>query len=801
VLHFRSCIALLFIANLAHAEPTVTEVSVDPPTVELRGAEARQTILIHGKRTDGTLVDLTHSASFKTDDASIMSVNDTTIRPLKDGSTKIVVQVSGKTLNVPVRVREMSKAKVYHFENDIIPLFSRFGCNTSGCHGKAEGQNGFKLSVFGSDVDADYASLVKEARGRRLFAAAPERSILLMKAAGQLPHGGGIRIPTTSDAYETIRGWIANGAPKGNSKAPIVARVRIEPTERTLALNAGQQLRVTAHYTDGRELDVTHIARFQSNSDDIAKVSANGYVQTTDVPGEATIMAAFMNETAVFRALVPRVGKIEFPKLPENNFIDPLVDAKLCKLNIVPSGGIDDATFMRRAYLDVIGMLPTAAEVRKYLADSAPDKRAKLIETLLERTEYAEYWALKWADLLRVERAALGHQGAYAYYRWIRDSVAKNVPLDRFVRELVTAEGPLEDSPAGYFYKAITKPGDVANTFTQVFLGVRITCAECHHHPSDRWAQSDYYGMIAFFTPMRMQKLGNGDALTTQGDSTSKHLRTGETVFAAALGQKATAGKGDVRTELADWMTSPKNPFFARNAVNRLWAHFMGRGLVDPVDDVRATNPPSNVELLDALAAKFIELKYDTKAMIRIIAASRVYQTSTKTNETNERDQQNYSRFYFKRPEAEVLLDMVSDVTGVPEKFLGMPAGTRAIQLWDSKVRHDFLKQFGRPMRVTACECERVGEPTTAQILHLMNGDTINHKLRHEDGHIARWCRQYKDDMQLLDEIYLTFASRLPTDNERKFVKEYLTKMNNRREAFEDVAWALLNTKEFMFNH
>lgn len=794
---FLGCFVVL---SVLRAQSPVVDVTVDPPTIDLRGPEARQTLLVQGKR-DGLLVDLTHTATFTSTQPTIANIVGNTVHAVADGRTAIRVQIAGQTIDVPVQVRERQQVRSYHFENDIEPLFGRYGCNSSGCHGKAEGQNGFKLSVFGSDVEADYAALVKEARGRRLFNAAPEKSLFLMKASGQLPHGGGIRIPASSEAYATIRGWIAAGAPLGPTTAPVVTAVRVEPRERTMAMAAGQQLRVTATYSDGRAVDVTHIARFQSNNDELAKVTATGFVQTTDMPGEATVMAAFMNETAVMRVFVPRPGKVDFPQLPTRNFIDPLVDAKLRKLNVVPNGLADDATYLRRVYLDLVGQLPTSAEARRFLADADPGKRAKLVEVLLERPEYADLWALRWADLLRVERSILGHQGAYAYYRWIRDAVAKNVPLDRFARDLITAEGPLEDQPAGYFYKAITKPGDMANTFTQVFLGVRITCAECHHHPSDRWTQNDYYGMTAFFTPVRLQKVGPLESVVAQGDATAKHLRTGLPVAAMALGQSATTGPGDVRPHLAEWLTDAKNPYFARNAVNRLWAYLMGRGLIDPVDDVRSSNPPSNSELLDALAAKFVELKYDTKALLRLIVAARVYQASSKPNDTNLRDTHNYSRFYLKRPQAEVLLDMVSDATGVPEKFLGFPAGTRAVQVWDSKIRHDFLKQFGRPMRTTACECERVSEPTTAQILHLMNGDTVTHKLRHDDGHVVRWLRAYTDDRQLTEELFLAFLSRLPTNDEWKQIEAHVKKINNRREAFEDVAWALLNSKEFLFNH
>jgi hypothetical protein len=509
-----------------------------------------------------------------------------------------------------------------------------------------------------------------------------------------------------------------------------------------------------------------------------------------------------MNQVGVFRVLVPRAETVSLPRLAEHNFIDPLVDAKLRKLNILPSGPADDAEFLRRVYLDVIGTPPTPDEVRRFLADPHADKRSKIIDSLLERPEYADYWALKWSDVLRVDRQALGSQAAYAYYRWVRRSVAENRPFDRLARELVTAEGPLDEVPAAAFYKVVPKPGDAANTLAQVFLGVRVACAECHHHPFDRWGQADYYGLAAFFAPVSVRKVGAGEAVVAQGESTARHPRSGATVAATPLGGKPIPDtKGDRRAALAAWMTAADNPYFARNVVNRLWAHFLGRGLVEPVDDVRSTNPPTNPELLTALADQFVRSKYDLKGMVRLICNSRVYQASSAPNETNTRDDQNYSRALFKRPDAEVLLDMVTAATGVPEKFDGMPAGTRAIQVWDSKVRHYFLKQFGRPSRTSACECERTGEPNIAQVLHLLNSDFIQDRLRHDDGTIARLCRTHQDDQAILDEMWLTFLGRRANAAELTLALRHVRKATSRREGFEDVGWALLNTREFMFNH
>ncbi|MFL5339242.1 MAG: DUF1549 and DUF1553 domain-containing protein, partial [Gemmataceae bacterium] len=649
-----------------------------------------------------------------------------------------------------------AEPRSYHFENDIEPILSRYNCNSSGCHGKAEGQNGFKLSVFGYDPAADHAALVKEGRGRRVFPAAPEQSLLLLKASGRVAHGGGVRTPVGSEDYETLRGWIAAGAPVGDPKAPHVVAIRIEPAERVMPMHAGQQLQVMARFSDGREIDATRHAKFQGNNDGLALVNAAGYVTTLDAPGDVAVMASYLGQVAVFRVMVPIPKPLAASQArPRSNFIDQHVDRKLAKLNIAASGVCDDAEFLRRAYLDVIGTLPTPGEARRFLAKP---NRAKLVDELLGRPEFADYWALKWADLLRVDRQVLGHEKAYAFYKWIRDSLAANKPLDQFAREIITADGPLSEVGPAPFFKVAARPGEAASSLSQIFLGVRIACAECHHHPFDRWTQTDYFGMTAFFAPLHLQ----GELLlAADDDGVTVNPRTGEKVPAHVLGSSATATTpGDRRGALAEWMTSPANPYFARNLANRVWAHFLGRGLVEPVDDVRATNPPTNPELLDALAQHLVECHFDMRQLIRAITASRVYQTSSRPNATNERDEQNYSRALLKRLDAEVLLDMVCQTTGVPEKFRGQPEGSRAIQLWDSKVPHYFLRLFGRPERTSACACERTHEPGVPQVLHLLNSPEVHAKLGHATGTVARLMRQTADDRGLVEELYLTFASR-----------------------------------------
>jgi hypothetical protein len=696
-------------------------------------------------------------------------------------------------------------ARRFNFENDIVPILNRYGCNASGCHGKAEGQNGFKLSVFGFDPAADHAALTQESRGRRIVPVVPDQSLLLSKASGKVPHGGGIRLARNSDDYRTLRDWIVAGLPFGSADDPRVVSITVEPREQQLAMRGRQPLRVIGTFSDGRKEDVTRHSRFQSNHEGLGTVDESGLVTAGESPGEVAIMATYMGAVDVFRAIIPRPEKIEpYPALAAHNFIDPLVWQKLRKLNIAPSDLATDAEFLRRVSLDVIGTLPTADEARAFLNDTRPDKRTRLVDSLLQRPEYADFWALKWADVLRVDRQALGHKRAYDYYRWIRDSFADNKPYDQFCRELLTAAGPVSDAPAASFFKAVNQPGAMASTLSQVLLGVRIECAQCHHHPFDRWSQTDYFGMTAFFTQVQFKNSSRGETLLASADAATTHPRTGQRVFAFPLGSEPAKENvaGDRRQQLAAWMTSPDNPWFATNFVNRMWAHFAGRGLVEPVDDLRLTNSPSNSELLDALARHFVSSKYNVHDLIRTITASRVYQLSATPNETNASDDRNFSRAYFKPLAAEVMLDAVCQTTGVPEKFSGVPAGYRAIQLWDSQVAHYFLKLFGRPTRVTACECERSVEPSVAQVLHVLNSPELHAKLTHEAGRIARLAGSGADDAALIDELYLTAYSRFPTDTERQTVAEYLKSLSNtRRRAAEDILWSLMNTPEFLFNH
>ena len=698
-------------------------------------------------------------------------------------------------------------ARQLHFANDVVPIFSRFACNASGCHGKSEGQAGFRLSVFGFDPSADYVALTQESRGRRVLPAIPDKSLLLQKISGGMPHGGGVRILRGTDEYRLLRDWIASGMPVGREDAPRVVSIRVTPTEKVMAFKSTEKLKVTAVYSDGHEVDVTRHSRFQSNREPIASVDEDGLVTVQDVAGDVAIMAAYLDSTAIFTALVPRNEELPSGAFPAPiNEIDRRVDAKLTKLHIAPSPICDDATYLRRVSLDLIGRLPTPAEARSFLADARNDKRAHVVEALLKRPEFADYWALKWSDWLRVDRQALGHKGAYAYYKWIRDSFAANKPMDHFARELLEADGLVADHPAANFYKAAKDPGDAAAMLSQSLLGVRIECAKCHHHPFDRWSQDDYFGMQAFFVPLTFKNTPRGEMLLATRNDVTRHPRSGVSIFAHPLATPMPAAnpEGDRRRVLSDWLVAANNPFFARNIANRTWAHFTGRGVIEPVDDVRSTNPPSNPELLDALANELTSSKFDIRQLMRFITASRTYQASTSVNPSNQNDEQNYSRGLLRRLDAEVLLDAICDATGVPEKFDGVPAGSRAVQLWDSQVTNYFLTTTGRPIRTTVCECERVSSPTVAQVLHTLNSPNLESKFGHDAGRIVRLLRDHPgDDSAVVTEIYLAFFGRLPTDEERASAISHFSKAGpvQRQTAAEDLAWSLLNSLEFAFNH
>ena len=749
--------------------------------------------------------DLTRQVSYASADPSVAVVTPTgRVLPRGEGQTQIVIRHNELTHSVPVTVSRLTSPIPVSFRDDVIPILSKAGCNSGGCHGKAEGKNGFKLSVFGFDPAADFAALVSEGRGRRVSVSTPESSLLLRKATARIPHGGGGKIPVGGLWHRRLTRWIVEGATFDESAQQSIVAIEVEPKQLEMGPRATQQLRVTTIDSESRRQCVTIEAEYRSNAEPIATVDRDGLITVSDVPGEAAILVRYMGHVAVCRVTLPRPA-VEFARPVENNFIDHHAWNKLDRLRIQPSGLADDATFLRRVYLDTIGTLPTVAEARTFLDNNDATKRRKLIDRLLERAEYADYWAMRWADILRVDKDRVTPQGAVAMTRWLRRQFKENTPYDQFVRSIVAARGnTLDESPAAFF-QVHAKPGEAGRSISQLFLGVRIECAQCHHHPFERWSQSDYFAFSGFFTGIGRKKVATGgQKIFTQPGSDLKHPRTGETVAAAGLGADPVefVDGTDRRDALAGWMTNPSNPFLAKMIANRLWAHYFGRGLVEPIDDIRATNPATNEPLLDALAKYLIRQQFDVKALTRAMLNSRLYQLDAVPNDTNRLDEQNFSRAAWKALAAEVLLDAFCQATEVPELFNGWPAGYRAIQIWDNRVPSYFFKVFGRPQRVSVCECERGNEPSIAQALHLMNSPESVRKIRHRDGRAARLAKSDKTDDDIIEELFLATLSRRPSNDERALMKQaFAESPKNLRAAIEDVLWALLNTREFVYNH
>lgn len=791
-------VVTLLLAVPAHATDPL-QPKVSPERVVLDGPESAQQLLVVTSDAD-----LTSTARYEVTDPRVAAVTATgRVEPRAEGATEVLVRSGGRPLRVSVEVRGINHPTPVSFEQQVIPLLTKAGCNSGGCHGKAEGQNGFKLSVFGYDPEADYRAIVAEGRGRRIFPSAPESSLLVAKATGLTPHGGGKKLHEGSPAYRRLVRWIAEGARLRTETSPPLARIEVEPRERSLSPGGSQQLRVTAIDAGGQRWDVTAETEFESNATTIAGVDRGGFVQAGQVPGESAILVRYLGQVTVCRLTVPRAG-VRFPRPPEANFVDKHVWDRLERLGIPPSDPADDATFLRRVCLDVIGTLPTTKEARDFLADPDPKKRDKLIDRLLDRPEYADYWAMKWADLLRVDRDLLTPQGAVAFTRWLRQQFADNRLYDQIVRDVLTAKGKVTSvGPAG-LYKVLDKPEVASRSLSQVFLGVRIECAQCHHHPADRWGQDDYFALAGFFTGVTRKTSAGGEVVVAGGGADLPHPRTGRPVTTRALGGKDVTlpAHADRRMPLADWMTAPDNPYLARAIVNRLWAHYLGRGLVEPVDDLRATNPAGNEPLLAALAAHLVEVRYDLKALTRTILTSRVYQLGRATK-ANADDEQNFSHARPRTLPAEVLLDAVCQVTEVPEKFNGAPEGVRAIQLWDNRMPSYFLTLFGRPARTSVCECERGTEPTVAQALHLMNAPEIAAKIHSRRGVARRLADSTMTPAEIVDELSLLTHARLPTPAERAALLDLFDGKGvaARRGAVEDALWALLNTKEFLLNH
>jgi hypothetical protein len=776
------------------------ELQVEPAVVQLGATNRLQQILITGVRADGQSVDLTHLAVIESSDSAVARIADGIVIGDSDGTATLRVSCQGLNRDVSVEVKQISGDPRVDFANDLLPLFSKLGCNSGGCHGKSNHTSGFKLSVFGFDPGADFDALVKDDRGRRIFPASPEFSLFLRKATGVVPHGGGQRLPIGSPDYDLMLAWVRQGTPTAQPDSPALVRLSVSPVDRILDANSQQQILATAHYSDGSVRDVTSAAGYSSNAPLVAEVDRAGVVRTGQIPGEAVIGVHYMGQVASVQLQLPRMsGYLPF-EFPAKNGIDDLVRVKFKKIKLVPSELVDDATFLRRLLLDTIGTLPTSDETREFLADPAADKRSRWIDGVLERTEYADYWALVWADLLLVDRQKLGERGAYELHRWLREQFASNRRYDAWVTELVTATGNSGTNGPVNFFRAAETPEELARTVSQAFLGVRMECAQCHHHPFEKWSQEDFYGLAGYFNGLERKPIATNRVFVYHtGLKESRIPFSNKLVPVRPLdGNAVTVSDGDPRQELARWLVASDNPWFAKLAANRLWKHFVGRGLVEPEDDLRSTNPSTNEPLLALLSQSLIEHDFDLKELMRLILNSRTYQLSSLTNPGNQDDEQNFSHHYVRRLPAEVLLDAICKATGEPEIFPGRPRGTRAIELWDNRLPSYFLEIFGRPERTSPCECGRTSEPTMSQALHLMNAPEVESKIGGADGRVAQLMRAGSDKDMMVDELCLGSLGRFPNESERR-IADRLFETTPPQQAAEDFLWTLLNSYDFLF--
>jgi hypothetical protein len=707
-----------------------------------------------------------------------------------------------------------------NFVHDVVPILTKAHCNSGACHAKADvGQRGFRLSLLGFEPQEDYEHIVKEAKGRRVFPNAPEQSLFLLKATNTVPHGGGNKLARGSEEYKTLVKWIGQGMPYANESDPELTAIELEPSRMTMAKKAKQQLKVTAKYSDGSERDVTELALYEANDKAMATAGEKGLVETSDLPGNVAVMVRYSGKVSVFSVSIPLGAPVE--NLPAtSNFVDELVFQNLKEIGVPPSPVSDDATFLRRVTLDIAGRFPTIEEAAAFAADTNADKRDRVIDALLDSPDYADYFANKWATLLKNRRESKADITAnFAFHSWVRDSLLANKPYDQFVREILAATGTIVENPPVAWYKRVKLPEQQLEDVAQLFLGVRMQCAQCHHHPFERWSQGDYYSLAAFFSQVgRKPTAIAGEDLIFHKRGTAQYVnkKTEQPVKPAGLGGPSleVAPDDDPRLQLADWMAEESNPFFAKVLVNRYWKHFFKKGLVEPEDDLRDTNPPTNPELLDALAKHFIESDFDLKEAIRVIVSSKTYQLSAQPNEHNVVDHQNFSHFYPKRLQAEVLLDAVDCLTGATTSFADLPMGTRAVALPDNSYNSSaFLKVFGRPDAASVCECERVQSSSLAQSLHLMNSSEVKGKLATAGGRADRLAKSEEEDAKKIHEIYLAAFSRPPTGEELSIAESHINiprtdsagkpiaPATAKKMAYEDLLWAIMNTKEFLYNH
>jgi hypothetical protein len=795
-----------------HAAPPVVpgpKVAVYPPDINLETSRDRQSFVVQLTQPDGITRDLTDACQVTFANPALVKLERNIVTPVLDGATEMTVVAAGQTVKVPVKVVNAKADRPISFKLDVMPVFMRSGCNTGGCHGAARGKDGFRLSLFGFDPDGDQFRLTHELNGRRINLAMPAESLLIEKACGKVPHTGGKKINEGDEYYQTLMRWLEADAPMDAPTVATPVSLEVYPPSAVLdGKGERQRMVVRAKYSDGTDRDVTTTSLFLSNNDNAAKILSEGDGSVTGSErGEAFIMARYFTFTIGVPFITLPKG-VQFTATPgaELNYVDTLINTKLKKLRIEPSGVCDDPTFLRRVYLDITGVLPTPEEYATFMVSSLPNKRELLVDELLDRKEFAELWVLKWAELLQIRSSnEVSAKAMLLYYNWLQEKIAKNVPTDVWVRELLGASGGTFKNPPTNYYQIERDIVKVTENVAQVFMGMRIQCAQCHNHPFDRWTMDDYYGFASFFSQIGRKQADDPRELVifNGGGGEFNHPVKNKPMPPKFLGGAVpdVAGK-DRRVVLANWLASPENPYFAKNLANMVWNHFFGMGIINEVDDVRISNPAANQELLDALGKKFTEYNYDFKKLVRDICTSAAYQRSTVATKSNEGDSRNFARGPIRRIRAETMLDIISQATDTKNKFPGLPQGARAVQIADGQTSNYFLTTFGRPSRETVCSCEVRLEPTLSQSLHLMNGDTVGPKVQ-QGNMVGKMLQAKKTPAQIIEQMYIRTVNRAPRPEEMKRLIDTVNAAPPpaKQQTLEDIFWAMLNSREFMFNH
>ncbi|MDG2388104.1 MAG: DUF1549 domain-containing protein [Planctomycetaceae bacterium] len=819
---------ILPIALLAFLMPMSVDGAwiVQPQSVELSNRFDQTQLIVREQNTDGQIddrsADGTSIAKYESLNETIVNVDERgRVFPVMDGTTQLRIQIANETLIIPVTVSGMMEETTIKFVKDVAPILSKSGCNMGACHASQYGKGGFKLSVFGFEPSADHEMIVRDRRQRRVNLLKPEESLFLQKPTMTVPHGGAKRLQKGSPDYNLLLSWLEQGAVVPEKEPAKVTKLEVIPNRRVTKPETSQQLRVIATYQDETQRDVTAWSRFDSMDEGVLSVNEDGRVDVLK-RGQAPIMVRFEGQAEIAMFAVPYQEQVPLAGWQNQNFVDEHASAKFRELGIEPSPLCDNPTFLRRAFLDATGSIPSATETDAFLQDTDPKKREKLIDRLLGLTgdanldiyndHYASYWTLKWADLVRNNSNDVGDQGMWAFHNWLRNSFLNNKPFDQFVSEIVTAKGSIySNGPANYF-RINSNSSELAESTAQIFLGVRIQCAQCHHHPFEKYSQADYYSFAAFFSRIGTKNsqefglFGRETVVLVRNSGEVRHPKTGKNLPPKPLGGEPVDSELDRRIPLAEWLTSKENRLFPQSIVNRYTSYLLGRGLVEPIDDMRATNPPTNVAMMEALTDQFIESDFDVKQLIRTIMTSRLYQLSSQPTPENVADTKFYSHYLVKRIPVEPLLDAIDQVTGDATKFQNLPPGTRAIDLPDAEYPNYFLNTFAKPRRVSVCECERMPDENLSQALHTLNGDVLTNKIASTKGLVAELLKAKKENEQmqnseLVEKIYLASLSRYPTSEEQAAVEGFLKEYPTEKECFEDLMWALINSKDFLFVH